>query len=249
MTVRTGEATTFVKIYGLQRSGTNWLKYLLERNFVDTVVVDLPLGNKHEAPRPAEALRAWRSPGSDRPAGAPDELPYCLGDLERAFADGEVRAVAVVKPLLAWLLSFHRFRRLKEPDRYAVLDAKMITQWTDRWISTNLAYLDGLAELRWKHAVIDYRELVLALPPTMARLGSELALSPANGTRWSTADRRMRRSTDAVHGDDIVSDAPFDLEYYAQQRYLDELDAEVVAIAEERLPDDLPPGLRALLDL
>lgn len=51
---------TYVKLYGLQRSGTNLVKGLLEINFQDVIVLQRILGNKY-GPLDRERVLSWHA--------------------------------------------------------------------------------------------------------------------------------------------------------------------------------------------
>jgi len=51
--------TTYLKQYGERCTGTNYLRFLLQKNCTDTVVLMHILGDKHSPPEPLEEL--WRA--------------------------------------------------------------------------------------------------------------------------------------------------------------------------------------------
>lgn len=242
----TSTAPTFVKVYGLQRSGTNWMKFLLEANFDDVIAVDLPLGSKHELPRPKEALEEWRHM-AERPIDT-DRVPYTLDQLEGALTAGDVRAVVVIKPLLPWLVSFFRYRRLKERDAYPELTPDLAGRWTRRWIDMNAALVTSTPAFGWRSAIVDYHALLEHFDRAMRSLQQSLELGRAGDAPWVSSDRAMRRSTDEMHQEEVVSDRPFRRSYYLQGAYREELGGEVLAAVRRAVEaGEVPGALRPLI--
>lgn len=143
-------------MYGSQRSGTNYLKYLLETNFK---VVEL---------------------------SSADYEPKQIRSIEKSLRYGRVRFVHIAKPLLSWLPSFHDYRELKNQRQEIELTEKILTNYSETWIAKNLAWSKFVLSQRFGYSVLfddlllhgggvlEQLGLELELPRRSARLKSQV---------------------------------------------------------------------------
>lgn len=120
---------TTVKQYGEIRTGTNYLRALIQRNYPAVHVLSYILGNKHAPPVPFDSIREQVA-GTDDPAfnfvsaatyvqrgGAShprdltqrEELARRAPHIARAYANGALGFLVTIKDPYAWVVSAARF--------------------------------------------------------------------------------------------------------------------------------------------
>lgn len=198
-------SNTFVKIYGSERSGTNYLKFLLETNF-NAIVFDLPLGNKHEEANPEMHLEKL---------AVTEESPT-IDLLRTALHNGDVRYLHISKPLVSWLPSFHDYRILKSKKASTELTDSAVKTYSELWSSRNVQW-SRFIETRPLAKSISLDDLVREDINShfLESLANELKLERKNGDIFMGDGSQMKRSHDGQHGDDIVdSRRKFDVQKY-----------------------------------
>jgi hypothetical protein len=233
--------TAVVKQYGAERTGTNVVRALMRQAFPAAEVLMHVLGDKHGPPSSLVLDRAWRSglPALEVVTAATLEVPARTTDLsdraqrrelarlapvvEAAVRAGGLRVVVSIKDPHAWLVSMVSFHSLQPLDRHraygAAAESRLRSLCHDfderyrRWLAL-LQRLDSRALLvRLEDLLRDERPVVSNLgrcvgsaPRTEASLPAEVAW-PAH---WDHLPERMLP-------------VPFDIGYYRERAYLDEL--------------------------
>jgi hypothetical protein len=120
-----------IKQYGELRTGTNYVRALLQLNYPDALVLTYILGDKHSPPVPLDAI--WNevrdSPDADvefarkatyavRGPASHDgditqlaEIRKRAADIATAYRDGSMRFLITIKDPYAWIVSVARFRQ------------------------------------------------------------------------------------------------------------------------------------------
>lgn len=223
----------YVKVYGIQRSATNWVKYLLENNFQKTVEVNLPFGDKHFRPDPLGEYEKWIRMDEEEEAAV--DAPYSVGGLGRALRGRRLRVVVIIKPLIPWLLSYRSYRSLKA-GREIELTERKVREWCRLWVERNKEFCDAVPDLGLPYVIVDYETLLLEPRAELERIAEALRLRwIQNGGVDLGFEKRMRRSNDGHHGSAIASGKRFDFDYYIHKRYLEAVSPEIVALAADEL--------------
>lgn len=102
------DSVIWAKIWGLKRSGTNYLRWILEHDLRGVLPVSDIGGWKHGIPGPLtrDEQRWW-------PEGRPEDRPPVadrLSEILAAEASGTLRHLLCVRHPLAWLCSVCRYR-------------------------------------------------------------------------------------------------------------------------------------------
>jgi len=207
---------TFIKLYGIERSGTNYLAWLLNENFLDVRVLNNLLGWKHGT-QPLDETAAnpelWADPRwMARTVNPYWNQPSALADhvtneMTAAVRDRTIRIVAIVKNPYAWYVSYKR-------------------KWEDvpveKWRIANACHLRMCCE--WPlAAMVRYEDLLHDLDGTLAIVGQRLSLSPAHDV-FRDCGVALRPQDDLTWQQQRDGEA-FDATYYRERRYMDELTA------------------------
>ncbi|MGH9932769.1 MAG: hypothetical protein ACREA9_26500 [Pyrinomonadaceae bacterium] len=190
----------FLKQYGEKRTGTNYLRTLLLKNFPDVVPLMHVLGDKHSAPVPLyEYWRqthtlpdaAWEfvarstfaAPAESTNPGDPGQLQHMRSlseDLAKSFAEGLLGFVFSVKHPYAWATSYARYCGWMIQ---AGGQVQMRTEYTAglqlacwEFNSRHRAWLDHCRRFPARSFVVRYEDLLTAPEKTIALLASKFGL-------------------------------------------------------------------------
>lgn len=222
----------FIKIYGLQRSGTNYLEWLLNKNLASVKVLVDETGWKHgyiPATFDVNGLN-WSPPYMDEQEAynfAQRRL-HRLGDLvtrlEESVKQNDLCFTFISKDPYSWYASYARFEGLP----YSPIDPKILEYWcllNRHWYEFSLANKDRCYFLR-------YADLLAEPEVTLARVCTQLNL------RFSEQDFINCQDTLSMFGGQAQSGL-FRSDYYQNKEYLAEFSPQDMALFATTLPPDL----------
>lgn len=247
----------YIKIYGMPRTGTNYLRFLLEENF-DVMAFHHILGGKHGAPcdprewiqaeiKTPNRLMAWEGQyesGQDGPNFSPrfNKVAHYLEFLEELQEQlGDIYYVILVKNPYAWLSSWWRYilaRGYRKLWRIPKNNRKWLENFNQKyrtWWRFYRDYTDRSVVMRYEDAVFRYRD-------TLKKVEDALLLD----ARWSCFMPFTQNV--ALHNQGIsgklttlvVEERPFPRrEYYRSREYLKELGPDWVDFVTEYVDWDL----------
>ncbi len=225
----------YIQQYGKERTGTNYLKALLAKNFDNIVLFDNRLGSKHE---PFRAVSRWlrenridsleafehllRTDPTWKTRNTPSTDPFRWVHQPVSYEElvdlgnGSIplRYIVQIKNPFAWAVSISRFARQgpgvsEQPLSVVPLNPLFITR---QCLAFNAAYRSywpliesGRAEL------VRYEDLLEDAIPVLQLLGDRFCLSPR---QEAFAD-----VTTIVAPNTGVSTVPFDRSHYLDQDY------------------------------
>jgi len=192
---------TFVKQYGIERTGTNVLRALLEGYVGDVVVLMHVLGDKHSPPvdlqavlsavegRPDAAMAFVTAATQSAPSSTTDvpgdprqveHLRTLARDLYWAALEDEIRVAVSIRNPYEWtrsMLVYQGWIRWRasvvDPDRLA----PVVSSLCDRFNSCYSAWLTLVAARSDGGAVVRYEDLTGDLDPLVERLARALRLA------------------------------------------------------------------------
>lgn len=219
------------KQYGEQRTGTNYIKRLLEINFDNITVFGSVLGWKHGMYQltngycspSAKNHEDWvRQKNRDGIIYSVDNHPLSYSKSFLLEAAGAVNYLISWKPLLPWLVSLKRFRFPKKS--YEQCNVQALFQ---RYIENYEVWLGLPGALVIGHdALMDDTMCIRLLEYLKERYHLQ-----SNSQLYTIERNIVRASTD--HGL-LMANAQFDRNYYAGRRYLDELPSWVPRLSEDK---------------
>lgn len=174
-----------VKQYGLQRTGTNAVKALLEDNFHNVEVLTTTFGSKHDLPEP---------------------------DVED---DPELRFCVNIKDPLSWLVSYHRYRSMRArdetpPRRMDPLPV-LADGWLERWEENTRAYLSLAERYPERSTVIQHEYLLRSPNAVVSQLERDLDLERRGGRPSLFLKGYARRGDEYTRGAELIDrDRSFD---------------------------------------
>ena len=245
--------TTFLKQYGAQRTGTNYLRVLLQKNYSDVCTLMHILGDKHSPPPPFDDLwteakkesnpalvfvsqATFRHPSLSTSAKDPrqhETVRQIAEPLTQAYLSRTLGFVVSIKNPYAWVSSIAVYereigRRAPLPHRLEGFARTQCLRFNDLYRSWLDAARDGFPTL-----VVRHEDLVSDPERVLDEIDERFGLRRTGpfldepGTMpmvfW---DFNMPSMTNAV---------PFDRSYYLSERYLDRLSPEIVRTVTETI--------------
>ncbi|MFP5247714.1 MAG: hypothetical protein ACLGH0_13565, partial [Thermoanaerobaculia bacterium] len=153
----------FLKQYGAMRTGTTYLRSLLQSHYADVVPLMHILGDKHSPPAPFTEL--WRNAQTDpdpalafvlhattyAPAlttnlddpGQRNEVQRVASRLAEAFRDGALGFVISSKNPYAWIVSYARYASWVS--RHGIVPGHFVTEVEERCRELNAHYRSWIA--------------------------------------------------------------------------------------------------------
>jgi hypothetical protein len=235
-----------VKQFGLQRSGTNLLKALLEANFEGVRPLGLVLGDKH-GPAEWQAISAWRfDPELRAKLDLNDEEVEEI--LDKA-ARRDLRFVFTTKNPISWVISYWRYQRVKNHAQPPELHWDLCETCLRAWRARVTQWLVFHQQLPGDRSIfLRYEDLLCQPSVCLHDIEQRFGLTRLHTELTTGFPQRTRRGTDAHHGEDLlIPDRPFDGSYYTERRYLAEYPEDLLRRVRARVetmtaehPDLLP---------
>lgn len=183
----------WIKLWGLKRTGTNYVRFLLEKNFDCRVLSDV-LGWKHGLPQrqPYSDWHAWY------PEWRPERPPPQAETALQASREGRVRHLLLVRDPWAWIQSMARYRERS----LSTWSPGEIAHYASWWSAMGGAYLDFCQD-QMDALVFRYESFRESFRNTMALIGDFY-----HGHRlradWLNIDDRIERGNDTQPIDAFV---------------------------------------------
>jgi len=204
----------YIKIWGLKRSGTNYLRWLLEENFRDTKVLMDIFGWKHGPPVVTQDQRFWW----------PEWKPGTMIHLTQQLLTSPVKHVLISKCLPNWIASMKRYYEMSElnPGLLHHLCMEYVGRQTQFDIFTQI-HPDTSVYIPYEGMIEDPGFLLAAVQDRFDLTRSH--------DLWHLSEHRFERGNDGMKATDCQVKAKFDAEYVTGKLYLNDLsDAEKMII-------------------
>ena len=205
----TEQPRLWIKQFGLQRSGTNVAKAILETSCPQVRVLSLLLGDKHAQPEIESA--SARARAGDLGSAVTDLTTSDISRMCDAVDDGSLKILVCVREPLTWFDSFVRYQRRAAGRSPEPLTRPELERLADTWTQWHLALHDWCAAARWESAWVVHHDVVRE-PSTLTRVaggwGAECS-TPADRTGY------LARGGDE-HGSVYVRDRGYRAAQYRQ---------------------------------
>ena len=122
-----------IKQFGLQRSGTNAVKAMLEVNFPDVFILTNILGNKHEC----SSRNAMAAMAAELAVSEPELDKALVEEIQNCVGNGEIAYIFNIKDPVSWLCSYFRYQKKKyefrNPDSEFMFSEKFARRSLSAW--------------------------------------------------------------------------------------------------------------------
>ncbi|MDA8429944.1 MAG: hypothetical protein M0T70_11890 [Geobacteraceae bacterium] len=249
---------TTVKQYGEIRTGTNYLRALIQRNYPDIHVLSYILGGKHAPPIPfgvlwAEAQQAGgdaafnfvstatysQRGGASHPKDPTqqEELTRRAPQIAKAYTTGALGFLVTIKDPYAWVVSAARFNgwiRGDEPLRDWSIE--LMREACLGYNRNYRAWLSFLREHPQRARLVRYEELLADPERVMTEIAAQFDWQRSGGFEAITA---VVEPTQWDHLPVIETPDTFRPEFYANNEYLQRIPAEQMQQIGELMDWDL----------
>ena len=154
----TQAARLWIKQFGLQRSGTNLAKAILETSCAQVRVLSLLLGDKHHQPDIASA--AARARLGDIGTAVTDLDSDDIRAMCDAVDDGSLKILVCVREPITWMDSYVRYERRSTGRSTEPLDRSRLEALARHWTRWHLDLHRWCADSRWASAWVVHHEVV-----------------------------------------------------------------------------------------
>lgn len=226
---------TYFKQYGAQRTGTNYLKRLMEINFEQVTVFGSVLGWKHGMyetgnghQHRCHSHEQWIKDKTreDGRVHSVDNYPLKHTPEQLHEACDNLHYLISCKDPYAYVVSYKRFRARKKPwDENQVIN----------WIVAYVKQYNKWQELYNRHAdrsmMIQYDQLICNRDVLLSTMQAKFNLVKKHDT-FINEDKVVNASTD--HGL-IINKTQFDIRYYTERQYMDEIPDNITRVITRTL--------------
>jgi len=245
--------TIFLKQFGLQRSGTNIFKALIEINFNNTHVLTKYLGGKHEATDWDTIFRHLSETVS---------LDYGIDEsdaeqLSTLVKNKELGFIFNIKEPIPWVESYHRHylkkAKAKNPKVVKELDFEWIEKRLIQWENLMTSWSKFHQENRENSVMVTHYGILTDARNLLESVQEKFSLQPRKGGELTDKiENYARRGTYFQHGEDLlIQSKKFDSSYHLENQWLEsfseetlEFTKEKVSQIESRLPEVRSYGLK-----
>lgn len=224
-----------IKQFGLQRSGTNALKALVEINFKDIYVLSNYLGNKHDG-------TSWKTMEEFMLNQNPQEF-YISEEMkdiiEKSVNDKHLYCIINIKDPVSWLNSYYKYQRkkvlFKNPEAKFELDLKFAQKSLHNWWAGNISSWLDFAIQNEAITVVVQHETILDNPINkLKEMEQKFQLNREDEEYKLYLEGYTKRATDKEHGQDILnSKITFDRSYHLHGVWKNDMPEEVFNYALE----------------
>ncbi len=198
----------FVKLWGLERSATNFTYWSVKDNLNCTPLSNI-LGWKHmELPSIDISGVLWDNPDESSTQCGPQSTPQ-LPLIVNAHRLHQLGQVFIIKEPLAWIISFSNYK-----------SGFSFTELADKWNRTTSNYLSVYNKWNGPKAMIDYYSLLIDHTKRMKLLARQLSI-PCNSDQIVERIRTMSRGGDLTISKQAEVQRRFTRKtYYLSRQYL-----------------------------
>jgi len=218
----------YIKIYGMPRSGTNYLKKLVETNFLARILVHVGRG-KHMPPKKigVREIRNVKKFGKEKLQDQNEIQSIC-----QYLESDVIYSLIIMKNPYSWLVSYKNYiNRNSNPNIPQILhidksedDLKKAVKW---WNDIGSKYLEFVREHGDISILVRYEELVDDYKIVLDNIGSTFNL---------TSREKQLVNIDSVIGPGFKNTRKqFDAGKYQSARYLKEFSADQIKLINQEL--------------
>lgn len=226
-----------LKLYGIERTCTNYVKALLEQN-LRTHVFSNMFGLKHEA---FVSVDEFSGPiFKDGRVATDIPIEHAEALRERAKKEG-LQYVVLIKNPHAWIVSYHKYRNALDRSPNRKIDVEMIEEYCARWNDVYANWYDSLvSDPDHDTIVVSYERLLEDFVGEVERVRVAFGLEAKQGTftdiKYHT---HMGGDWTTESGKNITGMLFGNRDYYLKKQYLDKMNDRQTACVDQNLDMDL----------
>jgi len=216
------DSVMYFKQYGAQRTGTNYLKRLVELNFKNVTVFGSVLGWKHGMfetgngyQHKCDSHKQWvddKTKYGDVYSVDQHRLKYTPQELHDACE--RLNYLISIKNPYAFVCSYKNFRAKKQP-----WNESKVIDWLKNYLDCYSRWKDLYNNNSGCSILVDYDDLICNRNIVLAKIQTKFKLEKKH-EEFVQESKTVKASTD--HGL-LISKEKFDTDYYSERRYMDEI--------------------------
>jgi hypothetical protein len=228
-------AVKYIKQFGLQRSGTNAVKALIELNFKDVCVLTNFLGDKH-------AEGSWGLMRASVLTQNPSDYGLSSDQVEdiRGLLDkGALPLVFNMKDPVSWVNSYYNYQRkkvlFKNPGAEFVFDVAFAKKVLARYESVVGSWLELIRQSELSFVFIHEEVVAGVSNEKLGLLRERVGLEPADMYPAGRLSGYAKRGIDSQHGRDLINEKiRFDRGYHLEGGWRKDVPGNVMDFLIER---------------
>lgn len=201
-------AETWIKQYGLERSGTNYAKALAEMSCPDVRVLATVLGSKHAAPALDHHVALLEQ--GDVGIAITDLQPDDFASIVAAYRDRSMAVMLCARDAVTWIDAYERHRARREKRDPVILDRERLTELAAMWVDWITTMTDWAAQTDLRTMWVIHHQVVRdpqLLVDSVAALGT---------TCGPAAEVGYLRKAGDHHGSENVTGRPYKVRQYRE---------------------------------
>jgi len=207
-----------VKQYGLERSGTNYIKALIELNCPNTFVAASAFGPKHNMYEPVD-LDSY-DPRYDKKIRIDELTDDEVCAIKSRFRDNQVYYLISIKNPYSWIVSFRKYMARHE------LECPYIQELVNKWNEYNKNWHDLILSKPGRGAFVEYFTLIKNPEIMVKRIASKFNI-PLNPV-FHDIKNNMGEGTDRKSVNHITPEPFNKIDYYKNQEYMKDLSSDEI---------------------
>jgi hypothetical protein len=231
-----------IKQYGLERTGTNYLKALIELNIKESRVLSNIFGLKHDKYSMDKLDIKNYDPLQDKNV-ATDLSREEISKIKDKIIQGKVYFTVSFKDPYSWVISYNRCDWLHN----GPLNKDKVLRFMDKWNTVNRDWLDKIIKNKTNSMGVLYEDLLLNPKIVINNLAKKFNFL-VNGD-FIDVNKEMKPGID-VHGSKNISNRDIDKEkycqYYKNKIYMREIHPSLVNVIENSIDYSVLSDIEAL---
>jgi hypothetical protein len=222
-----------IKQYGLERTGTNYIKALLDVNCKDTRVLSNMFGLKHEKFK-LPNLNTY-NPRIDKNV-ITDLSNKEIEEIREKFIKEEIFYLVTIKNPYSWVVSYNNCNWINV--NHGKLNKNKIIKYIKRWNEVNGDWVESLIKGKSDNTFgFIYEDLIYDPKKIVKEIANKFNIELSKN--FKNIEKNMHPGTD-VHGSKNISNSQFNKkEYYLNQNYKKEIPKDLIELIEENMDNNI----------
>lgn len=219
----------FIKQHGLERTGTNYIKALIESNIKDVRVLSNLFGLKHEKYNKIN----YKDYNFKKDKNVLTDLTHNEVELiKKHFTNDELYYIITIKNPYSWVISYNNCKWIK-PNRGPLNEEKII-RYMDRWNKINDDWLKNLIEGKSEKTFsVMYEDLLLEPNKVITSISKKFDLEEKDV--FNDINNTMHPGPDFIWHKNISKNKFDKKKYYLNKTYLKELPEKYINLIESKI--------------
>ncbi len=233
--VRKRKDKLFIKQFGLQRSGTNALKALLEMNFPKIRVLTTFLGNKHH-PMNLETLETNSRNDDFAEFGLNIEQTRRI---QEEIKDKSLPIIFQIKKPIPWFDSYFRYQKQKiqfsNPDANPLFDERWVVNSLSLWNKSVGSWLE-FSKKYSNCLFFEHIELLTNPDDVVQRISEKFSFE--KNRKIDPIENEMKRGHYKEHGKDLINPYhKFDPSFHTDNKWLENYTPQLLEFAKLKVDE------------